>query len=484
MLIAVGDVDFSMLNMRARLPFRYGIAELTVLPHLFVQLRLEVDGCSSLGIAAEGLPPKWFTKDPDTSFEQDLADMLLVIRQAAVHAQTAGSAESVFDLWLALYQRQEVWGKKMGFPPLLWGLGVSVVERAVIDALCRQQRQAFAQMLRSQGFGIRLGAIHPDLASFHPADLLARRPLQVVTVRHTVGLSDPLTKGDLDGSLPDDGLPGTLEEAVRTYGLQHFKIKLSGDHLRDRERLRALAILLPQWSEHCRFSLDGNEQYPSWEAFRSFWEQCQGDPHIASFLQRLLFVEQPLARTEALTSTTAAALHAWQQAPPIILDESDAELHSATQALALGYAGVSHKNCKGVIRGIANACLIAWHRQQHPDRRFVLTGEDLANVGPIALLQDLAVMASLGIRSIERNGHHYFRGLAVLPEDFQERMLLEHPDLYIRHERGFATLHIQDGLLRLDSVCDAPFGCAPLFPVERFTPLAAWRYASLATAMS
>ena len=45
---------------------------MTELPHLFVRVDLEVGGTVATGIASEGLPPKWFTKSPDTTFEQDL----------------------------------------------------------------------------------------------------------------------------------------------------------------------------------------------------------------------------------------------------------------------------------------------------------------------------------------------------------------------------------------------------------------------------
>ena len=34
-----------------------------------------------------------------------------------------------------------------------------------------------------------------------------------------------------------------------------------------------------------------------------------------------------------------------------------------------------------------------------------MSGEDLANVGPVALLNDLAVMSVLGVEDVERNGH-------------------------------------------------------------------------------
>ena len=60
----------------------------------------------------------------------------------------------------------------------------------------------------------------------------------------------------------------------------------------------------------------------------------------------------------------------------------------------------------------------------------VLTGEDLCTLGPFALLQDLAMMALLGIEHVERNGHHYYRGLSMFPRDWQEATLAAHGDLY------------------------------------------------------
>jgi hypothetical protein len=172
----------------------------------------------------------------------------------------------------------------------------------------------------------------------------------------------------------------------------------------------------------------------------------------------LICVEQPFHREVALSDATTAALKAWAGRPPLIIDESDAEFDSVRLALDGGYAGTSHKNCKGVFRGIANACLLGLRRRVQPERVFLQTGEDLANVGPVALLQDLAVQSVLGVESVERNGHHYFRGLSFLPAEVQAQMLAAHSDLYSRHERGFATLAILRGMLQVGSVVDAPFG--------------------------
>ena len=98
----------------------------------------------------------------------------------------------------------------------------------------------------------------------------------------------------------------------------------------------------------------------------------------------------------------------------------------------------------------------------------VLTGEDLCNLGPVALLQDLAMMALLGIGHVERNGHHYYRGLTLWPADWQDAVLAAHSDLYARHHEGFACLQIRRGRVALGSVNTAPLGLATLFDPSRF----------------
>src|SRR6185369_764605 len=95
--------------------------------------------------------------------------------------------------------------------------------------------------------------------------------------------------------------------------------------------------------------------------------------------------------------------------------------------------------------------------------------------GPVALLQDLAVCCALGIESVERNGHHYFAGLSMFPEEVQQQILSDHDDLYQPSRDGWPTLRISEGKLSCASVCDAPFGVKPKINVELFTPLDQWR---------
>jgi hypothetical protein len=459
-------------ELRARMPFRYGIARMTELPHVFVQVTCEFGGRAQAGVAADHLPPKWFTKDPSRDPLGEIDDMLGVIRQAQAHARAIGSAPTVFAFWRDLWDRQEAWARAGSVPRLLAHFGTSLVERALIDAFCRSRGQPFAAALRANAFGIDLGAIHAELAGNEPREWLPPQAAGSVIARHTVGLSDPLTECEIAPSeRVDDGLPQSLEACIGAYGLRHFKLKVAGAG--GFPRLRAIAGVLERAAPaDYAWSLDGNEAFQSIAGFRELWDGVSRDPALASFRRRILFIEQPFSRDVALGVAIGSFDAEWPDRPPVVIDESDSGLASLPRALALGYAGTSHKNCKGVFKGVANACLVA-KRRRAPGSSLLVTGEDLANIGPVALTQDLAVQASLGVPSVERNGHHYFAGLSFWPEALQARMCAHHPDLYRPGARGWATAVIEGGRMSAASSVAAPFGLGfELAPETLARPLA------------
>jgi hypothetical protein len=118
-MLQVRSIDLRLFNMRTRLPFRYGIVTLRACPHLFLSLTLDVDGQSFTGVAADHLPPKWFTKNPETPFEDDLKDMLALIQHAARTAQSVGPQKDVVSLVSSVYAEQSTWGLSRHLPPLL-----------------------------------------------------------------------------------------------------------------------------------------------------------------------------------------------------------------------------------------------------------------------------------------------------------------------------------------------------------------------------
>lgn len=456
--IQILEISFAVIPTKTRFPFRYGIAAMTEAPHWFIHSEILVDGKPERGVASEGLPPKWFTKNSETTFEEDdLPGMEKVIRQAGAFALEIGEKPSFFDFWLELKERQNRWAEEESIPPLLAQLGTALVERTVLDALCRRLQSPLHELVRSHRLGVRLGAIHPELSRVELAKEFDKPPLPSLKVRHTIGLADPLTDADIpEGDRIDDGLPHSLVSNIRTYGLNHFKIKLGGQLDADRDRLHAIAALfgkeLP--SGEYALTIDGNEQYHDIGEFRDHFQSHQSDPGLSPLFRRLVFVEQPIHRDHALTDPVRDGLAKWSAAPPVIIDESDASVDCLPRALSLGYSGTSHKNCKGVVKSLANRALL--NRVEGG----ILSAEDLANLGPIALLQDLAVVALLGIDHVERNGHHYFAGLSMFPREMQEGALAAHADLYTKGSQGFPTLKIEGGQLSCRSINEAPFGCS------------------------
>jgi len=179
-------------SLRTRMPFRYGIAVLTECPHVVLVAQIEVEGHMAIGVAAEHLPPRWFDKDPAKISAQEVTEMKASIQHAM--AQSVGlRAKSVYRLWRDLYAAQMVWAAEAAQPSLLAHFGATLVECTAIDAFACANSARFAALMQTSALGVELGAHHPRLAGSKPADWLSHLPLSSITVRHTVGLPDPMT---------------------------------------------------------------------------------------------------------------------------------------------------------------------------------------------------------------------------------------------------------------------------------------------------
>ncbi len=97
-----------------------------------------------------------------------------------------------------------------------------------------------------------------------------------------------------------------------------------------------------------------------------------------------------------------------------------------------------------------------------------MSGEDLVNIGPVALLQDLEIQSIPGNTSVERNGYHYIAGLSAFLAKTCAALLKAHPDLYQSTEAGWPTLCIERGKLDLSSLHRAPFAVGFDLPHEEY----------------
>ncbi len=459
-MIAIETVDVRVAPARTRLPFRYGIAEMTAAPHVVVEVTIsDAAGGRTRGWASEHLPPKWFTKNPDSSFADDLVDLVAVVEHAAGTAPGMASPNA-FALWLDLDRAQSDWARERGLPGLLSGLGTALVERAVIDAVCRAEGIPFVQALRAGALGFAPEQIHPELAEGEWRGLFPERPATRIGLRHTVALADPLTDHDVVDD-PADGLPVSLASVLATQRARFLKVKTAGDPAVDRERLATLFDLCRAASISPRVTIDGNESMRDGRALATWIDTLLEDPVVGDELREsLIAVEQPIHRDAALDPQLAPALgELASRGIAVIVDESDDDVHAVRRAMDLGYAGGTYKGCKGVFRGLANGALVAHRRAAGMPA--VLTVEDLSTLPPLTVGQDLVVAAAMGIEHIERNGHHFFGRLAPVHPDVDRLAVEAHPDLYASGADGRTRLRIDDGAFDIASILAAPFGFAP-----------------------
>ena len=440
------------------MPFRFGVVTLTESPQAFVRARIRLDdGREAEGAAAELLAPKWFDKNPALTNEDNfnqLRDSLASARESCL----AGGANTAWGHSRAHYR-----------PGLVASYGPALIDRAVLDALCRAQGLSFYRAVQANTVGME---------TFEGIDLPAfaatLKPAASIAARHTVGLVDPIVAADQKQRV-DDGLPETLEEVVACYGHRHFKLKVGGDAAADVQRLAAIASVLDRIPDPYYASLDGNEQYEDVEGVIELWRRIEADARLARLASSVIFVEQPIKRQNALAREISklAALKA------VIIDESDDSLEAFPRAKSLGYTGVSSKTCKGLYKSLINRARCAKWNKQAGAARYFMSGEDLTIQPGLALQQDLALVSLLGLTHLERNGHHYVNGMAGLPEAEQGSFLAAHPDLYER-SHGAVRVRIAGGKLAIGSL-DCPgfaSGAMPQWDSMKSVEMGTKRWAS------
>lgn len=433
MKFSVESVEFFERDVHLRMPFRFGVVTLTGAPQAFVRARIRLEnGVVSEGAAAEMLVPKWFDKDPALSNGENF-DQLRDSLRTARDAYLSGGADTAWGHFRAHYR-----------PGLVAGFGPAQLDRALLDALCRALGASFYDAVRRNA----IGATDFDGLAM-PEFLAGLRAGNRIAARHTVGMVDPVTAADLEGAV-DDGLPETLEQVVARYGHRYYKLKVGGDLEADIERLAAIASVLDRMPGAYHASLDGNEQYEDMAGVAELWQRMKVDRRLARLVDSVIFIEQPVKRAHALERPVSGI------GKPVIIDESDDSLDAFPRAKELGYLGVSSKTCKGLYKSLVNGARCAlW------GPRYMMSGEDLTIQAGLALQQDLALVALLGLAHVERNGHHYVNGMAGLPQEEQEAFLGAHPDLYER-SHGAVRLKIRDGELSIASLGCPGFASAAM----------------------
>lgn len=450
----VREVQLYERAVRLRMPFRFGRFTLREAPQCFVRARIELPNSrTQWGAAAELLAPKWFDKNVALSNEDNFDQLRLSLALAAQVYTHARLPRSAFGHFAANYDKLIAAGAAHGLNSLVASFGAAQIDRAILDALARTADCSFYDTIRGNLAGIDVTALPKhlfDLAGFRTDRFLWQlAPAQSIAARHTVGLVDVIAGHPRE---VEDGLPESLEEVVATYGHTHFKLKLGGELATDLQRLAEIAAVLDRIAEPYVVSLDGNEQYNDVAALLELWRHMQAKPRLGRLISSIMYIEQPITRAHAIDGDVSALA----RVKPVVIDESDDDLGAFRRAKALGYLGVSSKSCKGLYKSILNAARCAMWNAAERGSRYFITGEDLTTQAGLAVQQDLALANLIGLRHVERNGHHYVNGMAGLPEAEQAAFLGAHPDLYERSHSA-VRLKIRNGRLDLGSLAGIGF---------------------------
>ena len=436
--LAVKDISFFERKIPFTKPFRFGAVTVNAAAQLYVRAEIEIEGKGvSVGASAELMAPKWFDKRAHLTPAQTVDELrrALLIARDLYLARTG--FDTAFGQHAAVIAAQVEACAKQDIPPLAACFGPAEIDKAILDALLRGlDMNVFDGMAENvAGIDTRLT---PDLGEDDIARFLgARRRLERVAIRHTVGLDDRV-----EG---EGGVADVRENAAARY----FKLKLNGDPSADAARLIRIGSELAKLPHDYRVTLDANEQYADLAALGALIDRLDHDDALKPIAARLLYIEQPMPRDITRQSPLGALANR-----DFIIDEADDSYDAFPAARALGYRGISSKSCKGIYKSILNATRAAkWSKA---GERFFVTGEDLTCQAGLGVQQDLALGALIGVTHAERNGHHYVDGFADTPAAEAEAFLAAHSDLYVR-DGNRIRLAIHDGDLLTGSLTSPGF---------------------------
>jgi hypothetical protein len=386
------------------------------------------------------LVPKWFDKRPQLTPEQTVAELRRSLMIARDLYLARSGFETAFGLHASCLAAQVEACAREDIPPLAAAYGPAEIDKAILDALLRGVGVNFFDGMIGNIAGID-ARLSPDLQDSDIAQFLAGRArLERVAIRHTVGLDD-----QVEGA-------GGVADAKENTGARYFKLKLNGDPEADAARLVRIGNELATLAYDYRVSLDANEQYADLLALGTLVDRLDSDSALRPIATKLLYIEQPMPR-----DITRQSLLGKPRGCDFIIDEADDSYGAFPAARTLGYRGISSKSCKGIYKSIVNATRAAkWSGE---GEKFFVTGEDLTCQAGLAVQQDLALGALIGVTHAERNGHHYVDGFADTPLAEAQAFLASHPDLYI-HDGNKIRLSIHDGDLLTESLVTAGFATA------------------------
>jgi L-alanine-DL-glutamate epimerase-like enolase superfamily enzyme len=260
------------------------------------------------------------------------------------------------------------------------------------------------------------------------------KPLEKITIYHSVGGLDPLTAADVKKPI-GDGLPEILADWIRYNGIRALKIKLAGNNLAwDVDRVVSIDRIAEETQtarglKDWMYCVDFNERCPNVQYVLDFIHQVNEKAPRA--FARITYLEQPTARD--LAHDRANVMFEAAKLKPVVIDESLTGLDMLLLARDMGYSGIAMKACKGQSQSL----LLGAAAQKYKMFRCV---QDLTCPGA-SLIHSAGLASHVpGTGTIESNGRQYvpaanqgwedrFPGIFKVKDGYMRTYTLNRPGL-------------------------------------------------------
>ena len=366
------------------------------------------EGKQATGHGSVHLAAPWAYPDADVPKEAKLAAMQGTV--CCLADLIADCSEYAHPLDLYWSHRQAVldtarrMSQDMGLarplPALAGYVCYAAIDMALLDAFGRANRVNVFGALGPEFCAHDLGHyLGPGFGGRYIEEYISPHPAAGVPFAHTVGANDPLTRADLDGSEPDDGLPTTLHDWIARDGVRFLKLKLDASDV-SHAVARTVDVFRLADGRRPGLTADFNEACDHAEWVVEYLVKLR-ETSPAAF-DALLYVEQPFGRDADVGPEQVARVQALK---PLVADEAITDTESVRRVLDRGWAGIALKVAKVMSSSFLHVAVA------RAEGRF-LTMQDLCNCG-------LAHLASTGLAArIPLVGGVECNGRQFVPEAF------------------------------------------------------------------
>jgi len=369
---------------------------------------------------------------------------LSLAAERAAALATEISASSVYDFWAQLRDGLWDWAQQREDSITSARFGLALVERALIDACCRDRGIPFARALQDNAFRIDLGDIYKPLAGRMPRELLP----------------PPANELLLHRVLADESNDAAAIEA----GCRAYHLNLAGEPGRDFGRLKSLAARLDCLARYT-ISLSGGFGFSEPTALRELWEALSADPATKRLACAVTYISQPFRSHQSMNNDVVALFAEWPQRPPMLVDFEMAANGGLPRALEWGYAGSVNRASGGVIPMVADACLLGARMEREPVGKWTFAAALSPGLAP-ALPAELAIYGALGIASVQAPAACFAPQSEALPELWRSVLASDCAEIF----NDDLSLRNDSGVAKLDAVNAAPLGAASLLEAAALAP--------------